>query len=108
MNGYKRLNGIKTPDKKFGNGNKRLFQAQLGLYLSSHIVAEGCADIRHATSDIHDVDITTLLTNGLDGINHLGRDGLHLLLRSATQRISVSSCSRRWRIFSGSVLALVS
>ena len=57
----------------------RLFQAQLGLHLSSEVGGKGGGDVGNAGSNLHDVDVAAFLAYGLDGVENFGGDGLHLL-----------------------------
>ena len=65
-----------------------LLQSKLSLDLSSNIGRERCADVRQRIV-LHDVDIAASLADGLDGIEHLGLNGLHLLARGLLESLLV-------------------
>ena len=58
-----------------------LLQTEFGFNLGSHVVRECGADVGDARVDLVDDDIATFLAYGLDSVEHLGGNGLHLLLR---------------------------
>ena len=64
-----------------------LLQAEFLLHLSSDVGREGGTDVGDAGSHLHDIDITAGLADSLDGVEHLGSDGLHLLLLSLGQAV---------------------